>query len=266
MGRTAAGRMINQDISLSTRVASLSPEALALFCLMIPHFNSHGKMMANPHVIKGTVCPLIDWLTVERVEASLLEISTKTNVKWWRDERGLYYLHSLNWKDHQSLREDRLGPDHLPDYPGENGTIPGQLPEYYGTNPAKGKGREEKIEGKVKDANEYKKPSSDSLRLSGILADLISDNNESNRAIQPQNRDKSVSRWAEDIDRMLRTDHRTPEEVEEVIHWCQGSTFWRSNILSGKKLRAQFDTLKLQMEGEGKSRKESSPFAGRRII
>lgn len=128
MGRNAAGRMINQDISLSAKVASLSPEALALFCLLIPHFNGHGKMLANPYGIKGTVCSLVEWMPVEKVKECLEEISAKTNVKWWCDEKGLYYLHSLTWKEHQNLREDRLGPDYLPNFPGEGQDMSGILP------------------------------------------------------------------------------------------------------------------------------------------
>jgi hypothetical protein len=259
MGRSASGRMINQDIALSSKVASLSPEALALFCLLIPHYNPHGKMLANPYSIKGSVCPLVEWLTVEKVEKCLVEISEKTNVKWWCDDRGLFYLHSLTWKEHQNLREDRLGPDHLPDYPGENTTTPGPLPDKSRTTPAKGKGREEKKE-------EKKSFSSDSLRLSGLLANLIAENNLQNRSVQPGTREQSIQGWAVDIDRMLRLDSRTPEETEEVIRWCQEDSFWRSNILSASSLRKQFDKLTLQMQDNNRS-EERAPLAvaGRRI-
>jgi hypothetical protein len=125
MSKKARGRMINQNISLSTKVASLSPESLALFCLLIPHFDAHGKMLANPHLIKGLVCPLVEWLNINKIEKCLKEVNDKTNVKFWKDANGIHYLHSLNWKDHQELREDRLGPDRLPDY---SGTTPGLVP------------------------------------------------------------------------------------------------------------------------------------------
>lgn len=146
MARKSAGRMINVDIALSVKVGSLSPESLALFCLLIPHFNAHGKMLANPHLIKGLVCPLVEWLTPEKVVGCLGEISEKTNVKFWRDEKGIYYLHSLNWSDHQSLKNDRLGPDHLPNYQDYSGTTPGLLREL--SPKGKGSRREEEVEGK----------------------------------------------------------------------------------------------------------------------
>ena len=124
MSKQATGRMINQDISMSKKISRLTPRSLSLFCLLIPHFNAHGKMLANPMLVKGLVCPLIDWLTPELIQASLIEISDKTNVKFWSDEKGIHYIHSLNWKEHQEIRADRLGPDRLPDYPGLRGINP----------------------------------------------------------------------------------------------------------------------------------------------
>lgn len=119
MPKKSSGRMLTTDISKSHKIASLTPEALSLFSLLVPHYNAHGKMLAHPSLIKGLVCPLIDWLTTPKIEQLLTEISAKTNVKFWKDEKGIFYLQSLNWKEHQDLRSDRLGPDRLPDWPRE---------------------------------------------------------------------------------------------------------------------------------------------------
>jgi hypothetical protein len=238
--------MINTDISLSAKVASLSPEAMGLFCLLIPHLNAHGKMLADPHGIKGVVCPLVPWLDVSKIKQCLAEISEKTNLKWWRDDRGLYYLHSLNWHEHQKLRQDRLGPDRLPEYPGKDddmppsseplrdrsGSSPGQLPP------------EVEVEEKEE---EGKKPSPDALRLSGLLADRIAGNNPANKNIKSNAREKSIERWAVDIDRMIRIDHRDLVEIEAILDWCQVDDFWSCNILSGATLRKQYDKLLMQM-------------------
>ncbi len=119
------GRMISKDISNSQKIARLGPKALSLFCLLIPHFNPHGKMNGNPHFIKGEVCPLIDWLTIETIQECLKEISQKTNVKWWSNGKGIYCLQSLSWGEHQKLRKDRLGTDYLPSYKNESKSSPG---------------------------------------------------------------------------------------------------------------------------------------------
>jgi len=106
-----------------------------------------------------------------------------------------------------------------------------------------------------------KKPSTDALRLSGLLADLIAGNNPKNRSVLPKAKEKSVRRWAVDIDRMLRLDEREPNEVEEVITWSQGDDFWSSNILSGSKLREQYDKLFVQMRRDDKRGRASCEAA-----
>lgn len=148
MAKKSTGRMINVSISLSARVSSLSPESLSLFCMLIPHYNAHGKMLANPHLIKGLVCPLIEWMTPDVIDACLNEISEKTSVKYWQDEKGLHYLHCLNWFEHQTLKTDRLGPDHLPSWQctiknpiSLSGSSPGVVRECS----HKGKGREVEV-------------------------------------------------------------------------------------------------------------------------
>lgn len=55
------------------------------------------------------------------------------------------------------------------------------------------------------------------------------------------------SRWARDIDLAIRVDGRDPHLLRQCIEFAQESPFWRSNVLSGKKLRAQVPTLVAQM-------------------
>jgi hypothetical protein len=118
------GRMLRKDISRSKGFASLSDNAQVLFLMMIPHFNSHGKMNGSPHFIKGEVCPRIDRLTTNSIHKYLEEISGKTNVKLFTHD-GLPYIHATNWDNHQDLRKDRIGEDILPDY---SRTTPGGVP------------------------------------------------------------------------------------------------------------------------------------------
>lgn len=56
--------------------------------------------------------------------------------------------------------------------------------------------------------------------------------------------ESSIQRWADDIEKLIRIDNRTPEEIRSVILWTQSpGCFWASNILSGAKLREKFPTL-----------------------
>ena len=65
---------------------------------------------------------------------------------------------------------------------------------------------------------------------------------------------RNLKSWATAIDRLLRLDKADPKEVLAVIRWIHKGdpdNFWRPNILSGKKLRAQWPTLRLQANQKG---------------
>jgi len=106
--------------------------------MLIPHFDSHGKMNGDPLFIKGEVVPLIPWATVSVIRQSLAQISEKTNVKHFL-HGGRWYLHATNWQEHQYIREDRTGTDLLPSYSGLNpepvGSSPGVVLGKSGSSP-----------------------------------------------------------------------------------------------------------------------------------
>lgn len=56
-----------------------------------------------------------------------------------------------------------------------------------------------------------------------------------------------TSAWLKQMDAIIRLDKRTTDEIRSVIEWCQSDPFWRCNILSPKKLREKFETLRLRM-------------------
>ncbi len=85
---------------------------------------------------------------------------------------------------------------------------------------------------------------SDAVILSKLLYDHIARND-------PKSKQPNFQTWAKDADLLLRIDGRTKTEVAEVIAWCQADSFWKSNILSMKKLQKQFPALLLRMRGNG---------------
>ena len=68
---------------------------------------------------------------------------------------------------------------------------------------------------------------------------------------------KTTERWAEEVDRMMRIDKRSFDDIKTVIRFSQGDPFWNSNILSAKKMREKFDTLWMQSKrGSSKGAKK----------
>ena len=58
----------------------------------------------------------------------------------------------------------------------------------------------------------------------------------------------NLQSWAQEADRMVRLDNREPKEAAQLMEWCQQHEFWSANILSMKKFREKYDTLKRQRQ------------------
>jgi hypothetical protein len=187
---------------------------------------------------------------VDTIEECLAEISLNTNVKWWVDEDGLAFLHALNFKDHNKLRENRLGEDEYPNWPGENTDESGSSP---------GLVRPE-VEVEVEEEVEVETPPTppgvgDDIpsRLTEFMIAEIRRNKPDFKPQTPQN-------WPTVFDRMIRLDNRTAKQIATLIRWCQQDDFEMANVLSPRKLRKRFDQLELKMKRDTQN-KEFTPKA-----
>lgn len=104
------------------------------------------------------------------------------------------------------------------------------------------------------DPNKYSENSIE-FSLAKRLFDLIISRN-------PKFKKPDLQQWAVHIDRAIRLDKRTSDELRNVIDWCQQNDFWQSNILSTAKLRKQFDQLWMKMNSEGASGSSSPKISG----
>jgi len=67
---------------------------------------------------------------------------------------------------------------------------------------------------------------------------------------KPNFKQPNLNTWISDIDKAIRIDKRTRNELIGCIDWIyttKEGNFWIPNILSGKKLREKFDTMEAQM-------------------
>jgi len=229
------GRMIRKSISQSKKVAKLSPEALSLFCLLIPHFNAHGKMNGNPHYIKGEIVPLIDFLNINKIIECLKEIRQHTNVKWFQLD-GMYYLHSINQDEHQDIRVDRRGEDYLPDYPDSAGTSWGCTGLIQEAPPIE---VEEEEEEEVKDKGSKSADFDPPLRELTLFS--IKKIKNYHTALEFSASD--LQRFDEVFDKLIRIDKRPPDQIREVVSWVISQTdknkgfCWADQFQSPMKLR-----------------------------
>lgn len=83
------------------------------------------------------------------------------------------------------------------------------------------------------------------LKLTDLLITLIKQN-KSDRILGNNYRE----RWANDIRLTEEVDKRSIDRIKKVIEFSQRDSFWKQNILSGSKLRKQFDKLEIQRKEE----------------
>ncbi len=93
--------------------------------------------------------------------------------------------------------------------------------------------------------------SAESLRLGNLLfSEIIKQNSKSRLAnLNTAAKEKTITGWALDIEKLIGIDKQEPSTVEEVIFFATHDDFWGANILSGKKLREKWDTLTRRMNG-----------------
>lgn len=60
-------------------------------------------------------------------------------------------------------------------------------------------------------------------------------------------RPSDETRWGKEVEKMIRIDKRNPEIIKKILEWLPTDSFWQGVILSGIKLRKQFDVLELKM-------------------
>ena len=89
-----------------------------------------------------------------------------------------------------------------------------------------------------KSAKRIYEDSSPYFQLSQYLFSKMVQNN-------PEAKKPNYQLWADDIRKMVELDGRTPQQVQGMIDWSQSDDFWKTNILSAKKLREKYDQMKV---------------------
>jgi DNA-binding MarR family transcriptional regulator len=60
--------------------------------------------------------------------------------------------------------------------------------------------------------------------------------------------DKDIDKWCDYIEKMVRLDKRTTENIFKTLVFARTDSFWKSNIRSASKFREKYETLFSQMQ------------------
>jgi hypothetical protein len=108
---------------------------------------------------------------------------------------------------------------------------------------------------KKKNSHEYEKKYSDvSFEMKCVNYLISSIKSEMPDAKLPDT-DKDIDKWCDHIEKMVRLDKRTNEDIYNTLVYARTDIFWKVNIRSTSKFREKYETLYLQM----KSKKENKP-------
>lgn len=88
-------------------------------------------------------------------------------------------------------------------------------------------------------------------QLASELFEKIKTNN-------PEARQPNLQTWSDDIRKMIEIDGRKPEQVSNMINWCQSHDFWSGVILSAKKIRDKYDQMRTQALNDSKPTNKKS--------
>ncbi len=201
-----------------------------------------GRLEDRPKYLKAEIFPY-DRADVEKMlglleNPKLKDRPGKTFIRRYTIN-GRQYIEIIEFSKHQKPHHTERESG-IPEFNGSVTVTPRISQEEYGKDCGSDKG-EGKEEGK-----DYSQTSNE-VRLSGLLYELILERD-------PKYKNPDFQKWADDIDKLIRLDKRTAEEIETVLRWSQRDSFWQGNILSTSKLRKQFSALKMKMEQKGDNR------------
>jgi hypothetical protein len=62
----------------------------------------------------------------------------------------------------------------------------------------------------------------------------------------------NLQSWADDMRKLVEIDKADPKFAGMVMKWVVTDSFWKTNVLSAKKLREKFPELALKMKASGR--------------
>ena len=60
--------------------------------------------------------------------------------------------------------------------------------------------------------------------------------------------DEQIDKWCDNIEKMVRLDKRSQDEIYSTLVYARTDDFWKANIRSTSKFREKYETLYLQMK------------------
>jgi hypothetical protein len=253
-------RTIKPELREHQPFASLTDGAARLFLALYTIADDEGRCPAGAAFLGGAVffarpraAHVVGQLIGELERASLI-------ATYLAD--GSPYLNICGWHEKGSVTHQRIEKPQPARYPAPtlndsrthsgNGSRSRSLTDLRPPTSDSDSDQDHRPQTEIAGAKRARKPASEppahALELAQLLHELISKNLPESKIAKHSEaaKKKAYGTWASDIDLLHREDGIAIDHIARAIRWCQAEPFWKSHILSGRKLREKYDTLEAQ--------------------
>lgn len=258
-------RTIKPEFFTSPDTAKASIEARLFYIALWCWADDWGIGEANMNALLGFAFPEDDEKTRKEIQSLCKEVANTYGTLFY-ENNGRYFYAIPTWEDHQrtqrraqrrnptpddpeSQPDKRIHEKHAPSVFTQGTSESTQGNDQEGTGEREqGKGNRgtDTLSSHVASDDDGRSESEPEEEFSEDVIELC--NHLASWIVRNGNRKPTVGKtWMQAIDRLIRIDEYTPDNIRQVIDWCQQDEFWQGNILSAGKLRKQFDQLKHRM-------------------
>lgn len=241
-------RTIKPEFWRSRDTARLSIDTRLLYIGLWSYVDDNGVGRDEEQLIQVDIFPLDPFSEASvRIHRGLTELSNNGLITRFRGPDNEAYLQINSWDDHQKI--NRPTKPRFPRYNKENCTLTEDSVNTHGAltedslpeqgNREQGTGNKV-VRNREQGSNDSGEPLRDDIKQ---ISDAFAASLNYRGAKTPNTNAQS---WITPIRLMLDRDNRNPTEILDCITWLTTHEFWASVILSTTKLRAKFDTMRLQ--------------------
>ena len=199
-----------------------------------------GNLEFRPTKLKAQLLPYDDC----DIEQLAINLDKSGFIRYYSDGEALY-INIVKFSTHQNPhKNEKLSGTTIPDY-SEEGRQLVDLDKFT-INLDKSSGvqkTEKKEERQGKSLIPAHKFTDEDYAIAKRMLDRV-------RFVAPSTPEPNLERWADVIRLMREIDGLSHEKIKPVFLWANKDDFWKTNILSPKKLRKQFAVLEAKMLSE----------------
>lgn len=266
-------RMISRrGVTQGKRINSVSFEARWLWVCLNASPDDEGRQDGDPFDVKVNVVPAVEW-SLDKISELLGELA-EANLILWYEVKSRRYIQMVDWDIHQRFHGIKKYLSGLPTPPVTTESGVPTTPDLEEMENVRDK--QEEIRDKkdimsspedddfsdLSDTNPSFGEDSEPFQMALYFRDFLHRSFPDMKL--PPATTRGLATWSADIDKLLRLDKRDIFDTKNTIAWMhtkeepsgKDGFRWRDVVLSPKKLRKQYDQIRIKMDKPAQTGKQ----------